>query len=213
MRPAAGSLVFLIVTLSLQAQEAAPPPSIRATIIEVSGQRALPIPINGQAVGFALQKPEQQVAIAARLGNGGGHAYLDAYLTRRIGPGTTEADEIAHTSFDLQYPNDEWVMLFEDLDLDKGVYWLIVAKPHDRAFSSLNWFVANPQELTGSCGAIRYLGTKSYTFFGDAAEYIPASKFEPKYESSYGFQFLVTAARTAADECTSRIIFARGSSE
>jgi len=152
------------------------------------------------------------VDIAARLGNGGGHAYLDAYLTKRIGPGTTEDDEIAHTSLDLGYPYDAWVTLFADLDLDKGVYWLIVAKPHDRAFSSLNWFVANPLELKGSCGAVGYLGTKSYTFFSDAAKYIPASKFEKKYESSYGVQFEVTAARTVEDECSARFIFARDSS-
>src|SRR5687767_4376467 len=88
MKSAVGSLLFLIVvvTIPLCAQEPTMP---RATIVAVEGERSWPVPINGQAVGFALMEPEQQVEIAARLGNGGGHAYLDAYLTKRIGPGTT----------------------------------------------------------------------------------------------------------------------------
>lgn len=207
---AAVTLLLLLTVLPSHAQE--PPPLMpRATIFAVDGERTWPIPINGQAVGFALTEPQQHVAIAARLGNGGGHADLDAYLTKRIGPGTSRADEIAHTSFDLAYPQDGWVTLFVDLDLAKGTYWLIIAKPHERAFSSLNWYVANPKQFRTSCGGIGYLGTRSYTFYGDAAEYIPASKFEKKYESAYGFQFEVTAARTADHECSAT--FVRGFSE
>jgi len=210
MRSVIASLLFLIVivTIPLYAQE---PPMPRATIVAVEGERSWPVPINGQAVGFVLMEPEQHVEIAARLGNGGGHAYLDAYLTKRIGPGTSEADEIARTSFDLDYPHEGWTTLFADLDLEKGIYWLIIAKPRERAFSSLNWFVASPKQFRASCGGVGYLGTKSYTFFGDAAEYIPASKFEKKYEAAYGFQFEVTAARNTQDDCSST--FVRGFSE
>lgn len=208
MRSTVGSLLSLIVlivfvTIPLCAQEPAMP---RATVVAVEGERSWPVPINGQAVGFALMAPEQSVEIAARLGNGGGHAYLDAYLMKRIGPGTTEADEIARTSFDLEYPESGWITLFAGLNLEKGIYWLIVAKPHDRAFSSLNWFVASPRQFRASCGGVGYLGTKSYTFFGDAAEYIPASKFEKKFEAAYGFQFEVTAARTTQDDCRSTFV-------
>jgi hypothetical protein len=138
------------------------------------------------------------VTVAARLGNGGGHAYLDAYLMKAIGPGTTEEDEIARTSFDLTYPYDGWIDLFTDLDLEAGAYWLIVAKPPERAHSSINWFVAQPAEFRGSCTAL-YLGSKSYTFHSDAAEYLPASKFVEKYEP-YGFQFEVSEVREVGSE-------------
>jgi hypothetical protein len=145
--------------------------------------------INGQAVGWALAKPHHEVTIAARLGNGGGRAYLDAYLMTSIGPGTTEAHEIARTSLDLPYPHDGWVDLFTGLDLEPGTYWLVIARPRERAHSSINWFVEKPGDFDWSCH-VRYLESRSYTFHSDAAEYIPASKFEKKYEP-YRFQFAV----------------------
>lgn len=186
MKSAAASLqlIAMLAAVPLFAQDL--PDATRATLVSMGGDRAFPVPIKGQAVGFAMSRPQQQVAIAARLGNGGGHAYYDAYLTKKIGPEATEADEIARITLDLPYPYDDWVTLFSDLELEQGVYWLIIAKPRDRAHSSINWFVANPGELRTACG-MGYFGAKAYTFFGDAAEYLPASKFEKKFESSYGF--------------------------
>lgn len=44
-----------------------------------------------------------------------------------------------------------------------------------------------------TCG-VAYRGSQSYTFHGDAAEYLPASKFAKKFEP-YAFQFEITEAR------------------
>ena len=192
-------LLLSLATIPLRAQEEIPEP--RFTVLAIGGgERTWPVAINGQAVGFAMNQKRTGIQISARLGNGGGRAYVDAYLMTAIGPDATEEDEVAHTSFDLIYPHDGWVVLFDGLELDKGQYWLIIAKPRERSHSSLNWFVAEPRELDMTCGVI-YSGTRSYTFFGDAAEYIPASKFQQKFDAAYGFQFAITAFGSREADC------------
>ena len=161
------------------------------TVLAVGGEVSWGIGVNGRAVGFSLAQPHPHLTIAARLGNGGGHAYLDAYLMRRVGPGATEDDEVARTSLDLSYPALGWITLFEDMDLERGVYWLVIAKPRDKAFSSINWIAASPMVLETSCGGVGYLGTRAYTFLSDAADYIPASKFQKEIDP-YGFQIALT---------------------
>jgi hypothetical protein len=191
MKPAI-AVLLLIVATPLLAQEV-----LRASILATEGAMTWPVAINGQAVGWYLEDPREAVTVSARLGNGGGHAYVAAYLMKEIGPGTTEKDEIARTTFDLAYPHDGWVPLFENVDLEAGTYWLIVAQAPERAHSSINWFVAQPFGTVRSCG-VRYIGSRSYTFHGDAAEYLPASKFAKKYEP-YGFQFELTAVATVCE--------------
>jgi len=167
------------------------------TVLAVGGEVSWGVGVNGRAVGFSLAQAHPHVTIAARLGNGGGHAYLDAYLMRKVGPGATEEDEVARTSLDLAYPALGWVTLFEDMDLERGVYWLVIAKPRDKAFSSINWIAASPMALETSCGGASYLGTSAYTFLSDASDYIPASKFEKEVEP-YGFQIALTEPREDA---------------
>ena len=196
MKSAIAVLLVLIAGPTF-AQEA-PLALERVTLLSVGGQVSWGIGINGQAVGFYLSRPRGPITVSARLGNGGGHAYLDAYLMKRVGPGTTEEHQIARTTFDLQYPHEGWVDLFPDLDLPRGEYWLVIAKPRERAHSSINWFVARPPEPVGTCG-VGFLGSKSYTFHGDAAEYLPASRFAQKYEP-YRFQFEVTEMRPKGAE-------------
>ena len=186
-------LLAVILAIPLCAQEAAE----RATIVWTGGERSWGVGIKGQAVGFHLATDRQAVTISARLGNGGGRAWVAAYLMKSIGPGTTEADEIASATFELPYPYDGLLPLFEDLDLERGTYWVIVAKPSDRAHSSINWFVAEPREYRTSC-EVHFAGTRSFTFHGDAGDYLPASKFEKKYEP-YAFQLEVTAVETQCD--------------
>lgn len=193
MKPAIALLLFLGM-VPLLAQEA-PPPLEPAALLAIDGDMTWPIGISGQAVGWSLDRPHRGVTVSARLGNGGGHAYADVYLMKSIGPGTTEKDEIAYRSLDLVYPYEGWTDLFVDVDLEAGTYWLIVARPRERAHSSINWFVALPMWVSGSCGAA-HAGSRSYTFHSDAAEYIPASKFEEKYQP-YGFQFEVSEMRAA----------------
>jgi hypothetical protein len=192
MRSAIGALLLIIV-FAVSPLGAQTPPELepeRSSILKIGGKLAWGIGITGQAVGWELTRAHHHVAVAAHLGNGGGHAYMDAYLMRAIGPDASTKDEVAYASFDLTYPHDGWITLFDDLDLEAGEYWLVLAKPQEKAHSSINWIVAAPMSLESNCD-VRYLGTKAYTFLTDTAEYLPASRFEPKYEP-YGFQMAVT---------------------
>jgi len=170
----------------MNAQPTAPPP----LVLSIGGEKTIRSAVKGRAVGWWLRRPHCNVTIAAHIANGGGFAKGEAYLTRAIGPGTSTADEIARTTFDLPYPFDGWFNLFTDLHLETGEYWLVIAKPRDTTFSSLNWILANPMSLKTS-DAIRYIGTTAYTYDSDVADYLPASKFGPKYEP-YGFEFELT---------------------
>ena len=185
--------LFILLVLPVTAGEVTEP----ASLLKLGGQRTWALPIHGQAVGFSLPYA-RRVNISARLGNGGGHAYADAFLMRRIGPGTTEKDEVGRIPFDLAYPYEGWVDLFTNIELDAGTYWLVIARPYDVAFSSINWYVAQPPAMTGSC-FVSYLDTKAYTFRGDAAEYTPASKFEKKFEP-YAFEFEVWEMRPVGSQ-------------
>ena len=189
MKSAAGSLLlfFVLGTTPLSGQE-------QSAILAIGGQATWGIGINGRAVGWSLGRPQYNVTVAANLGNGGGHAYFDAYLMRSVGPGTTGRDEVAYASLDLPYPFTGWVKLFEGLELEAGEYWLVIAKPRDRAHSSINWVAANPRTQRLSCD-VQYLGTRSYTFPSDAAAYLPASKFAAIEPDPSGFGIEVTAAR------------------
>lgn len=187
MKIAVASLLFLVVFgfTPLSAQE--------RPMLAIGGEGSWGINVNGRAVGWSITDAHHNVTISARLGNGGGHAYTDVYLMRSIGPGTTDEDEVARTSFDLPYPFSGWVDLFAGLDLEPGVYWLIVAKPREHAHSSINWIATNPMTLRRSCD-VQYLGTSSYTFQTDAAKYLPASRFASIEIEPYGFGVLVTSS-------------------
>jgi hypothetical protein len=204
MRSVLRSLLLIIVfaVSPLVAQPLPEPEPERTAILQIGGKLAWGIGITGQAVGWELARPHHHVAVAAHLGNGGGHAYMEAYLMRAIGFDASSRDEVAYASFDLTYPNDGWITLFADLDLEPGEYWLVVAKPKEKAHSSINWMVATPMNLSSTCD-VRYIGTKSFTFLSDTAEYLPASKFESKYEP-YGFQMALTDFLVPDNEPCSR---------
>ena len=166
------------------------PEQPRWSVLSIGGPLTRGIAVTGRAVGWSLERPHCSVSVSAHLGNGGGYAIGIAYLTRSIGPGTSAIHEIRQTGFDLPFPFDGWITLFEGLELEAGDYWLIVAKPPEKTFSSINWTMANPMRLKMS-SAVRYIGTTSYTYDSDVAEYLPASNFGPKYEP-YGFEIEVT---------------------
>jgi len=193
MKAAIGLFVFL-GTIPLIGQEAEPPLE-RFTLIATRGEIPMPVAVYRQAVGWVMRGEHHHVTVSAHLGNGGGHAYIDAYLMKRIGPDATRGDEIAFASLDLGFPFDDWVDLFSDLDLEPGEYWLVIAKPKEKDHSSINWFVLQPKRVRGSCSA-SFLGSQSFTFQSDAADYLPASKFESKYEP-YAFQFEVSEPHPA----------------
>ncbi|HEY0371449.1 MAG TPA: hypothetical protein VGD79_05585 [Thermoanaerobaculia bacterium] len=210
MKPAIGLLLFL-GTVSLFAQE--PPPMLEeATVLRADGKSTMAVAFHHLAVGFQLERAHHHVSISARLGNGGGRAEVDAYLVRAIGPDATESDEVARTAFELSYPFDDWVDIFNDLELETGNYWLILAKPPESTWSSINWFAVQPAEVRSACSA--HLGNaQSFTFESDEAEYVPASKFDKKY-TPYAYLLEVTELRPVGtfDQCSETVIFGKRSS-
>jgi hypothetical protein len=194
----------------LFAQEA-PPPLERATVLIADGEKTWPVAFHHMAVGFRLERAHHHVSIAARLGNGGGHAEVDAFLMREIGPEVKEGDEVARTAFELSYPFDDWVDIFNDLELEAGRYWLVLGKPKERNWSSINWFVTDLRAGMNTCNA-HLAGSQSYTFDSDTADYLPASKFEQKY-TPYAFQIEITELRAPGpDPCPQTLSAGTGSS-
>lgn len=213
MKPAIGLLLFL-GTIPLYAQSAPPDPPVleRATVLVADGKETWPVAFHHLAVGFHVDREHHHVGISARLGNGGGRAEVDAYLMRVVGPEAKESDEIARTALELSYPFDGWVDIFNDVELEPGTYWLVLGKPKECNWSSLNWFATQPAGVMTACGT-HLTGAQSFEFESDVADYFPASHFEKKY-TPYAYQMEVTELRPAgvADVCAQTFIVAKGSS-
>jgi len=111
----------------------------------------------------------------------------NAYLTTRIGPGTTPTDEIAHVQF--MVPADlpicslsscgAEVTLFSGLSLGPGAYFLTIA-PTPISSSAVGWFPTGPGPQTVSLGTGVSKGASFITHgSGAVASYPPASAFDP----------------------------------
>jgi hypothetical protein len=202
--------LVLLLTVSVFAQEA-PPVLEVAMVLRADGLVTFPVAIHHMAVGFALQRAHHHVSIRARLGNGGGRAEVDAFLMRAVGPDATESDEVARTEFELSYPFDGWVDIFNDVELEKGSYWLVLGKPKKSSWSSINWFAVKPESSLSACNA-HLIGSQTYTFDSDTANYLPASKFERKF-TPYYFQIEIMELRPpSAEACTQTFTGAADSS-
>ena len=107
---------------------------------------------------------------------------VDAFLTTRTGPGTTSADEIAHTQFTVPStlpvcsPNScgAMVTLFSDLTLGPGNYFLTLS-PGDTSMGEAGWFPAVPPTVSLDTGVSEGPSFRAST----AASYPPASDFGP----------------------------------
>lgn len=183
--------VAVLLTMGVVPLQAVDSPErVRSPILSVGGEPVWGKAVVGRAVGFVLLRPHDHISVAVRLGNGGGSATADVFLTRAIGPGTTIDDEVAYRRIDLPYPFFDWFTLFEDVDLEAGAYWLVVARPREKAFSSINWIASHPPLLAGTAD-LRYLGARSFVFGSDAADYLPASRFDERPEID-GYQIELT---------------------
>jgi hypothetical protein len=98
-----------------------------------------------------------------------------AWLTTRIGPGTTVADQVATTTFAFPSSIGPWtvpsLVLFSGLTLDAGAYYLTIGGGATR-YSS--WPGANPATFTADTGVT--LDGNLWSTPG-AAQYPPASGF------------------------------------
>lgn len=129
---------------------------------------------NGQAFASSWSQTNgfTNVAVSAELSSFGVPGQTGrAYLTRRIGPGTTVSDEVASTQF--TFPLDlTYVLLFRNLTLPPGTYYLSMV---GEGPSGSGWFTGCAATVDAADGVLLGL---DYGIYG-IAPYLPASSGGP----------------------------------
>lgn len=130
------------------------------------------------------------VSIAARLDGGGGVVTGTAWLTTRIGPGTTIADEIAHYDFAVSSPRfePELATLFTGLTLGPGSYYLVLTGSGGGGWEMAANFIPTMAPGIG-------VASRARDSYYPVAAYPPASSFIPERASDFTdkyFQYAVT---------------------
>jgi len=180
------------------------PISLKAVpIISVTGPPSLSTLIHSASIlstSWSQSQAYTGVAIAVLVNSPtfGQSPLADAYLTTRIGPGTTVTDEIAHTQFavPLQLPVcsqmscGAYVTLFSGLSLGPGDYFLTLGPDAARTFLA-GWFPVTSPTVLLDTGV-----TQGATFFSPAmAPYAPASAFGG---NNFPMNFIVTGTAVGA---------------
>ena len=173
----AGSLVCLTAVLISSA------PVTGTTIISVTAPPALSFGGGAFSTSWSESQTYHNVTITALVNSFlvGQTPTAVAYLTTRIGPGTTTMDEIAHATFTvpLNLPVcspascGANLTLFSGLSLGPGTYFVTMATD-PASTGTVGWFpAANPTVITDT-GV-----TKGSAFFTTSApaSYAPASNF------------------------------------
>jgi PEP-CTERM motif len=135
------------------------------------------------------------------LNNGAG----TVYLTNKIGPGTTLANQIAETTLTgIASHGTTVTALFSGLDLGPGTYYIVTA--NNLGAGGLGWEV-----FDGNTDIPGISGTNNDVEINDAASaaYPPASVFDT-LEGFKGFDFQVTGNSVATPEPSSLILLGTG---
>lgn len=145
-------------------------------------------------MSWTATRSYQDVSVYVPLGQGAA-TYANpvyAYLTTRIGGGTTKADEIATSVTYFTPAADPTVQVFSGLTLTPGTYYLTLWSP---VLAGGGWeFATEPNVLTdsgvtlgASQTAYRYIGLDrkfGQDFWNPPSDlYIPASGFFPLYSN------------------------------
>jgi PEP-CTERM motif len=142
--------------------------------------------------GWSQSSTFSDMSIAAKLDGGGGTVTGTAYLTTRIGPGTTVADEVARYDYTVTSPQfqPELKTLFSGLTLGPDSYYLVISGSGTLA----GW------ETTGSIFPVTAPGVevvhRRQTSFSPVAPYPPATNFGRETASDFRdtyFQYIVTS--------------------
>lgn len=139
----------------------------------------------------------------------------DAFLTTRIGPGTTTTEEIARTQFAVPAETPichagcgAMVSLFSGLSLGPGTYFLTMG-PDAASNGNVGWFPALNPTVVEAPGVTQGASFVAFT----VASYAPASPFEPADPVSSNTMNLTvtgTAAATPVPEPIPAILFGIG---
>jgi PEP-CTERM motif-containing protein len=159
------ALVFLtFVSLSTGALNA------QVTIVQRSGPQTSDYVIEDHqvlGVTWTQNSAFTGVSIFATISLGPDNGF--AYLTNRIGPGTTAANEIASTPFVFPATTTE-TPLFAGLTLGAGTYYLTLTAASGR---SAGWWGTNTQTVTSASGVTLDSDYDTFT----PSSYPPATAF------------------------------------
>jgi hypothetical protein len=176
---------ILISPLSLKAESFQTQPTI---IISVTAPPSLSSLITSSGVvstSWSQSKPYTGVSIAVLVNAAivGQTPTANAYLTTKIGPGTSTMDEIAHTRFTVpaelpicSFSCGAMVTLFSGLSLGPGTYFVTMG-PDPISSGAVGWFPTFSQSVITDTGVSQ--GTSSIAQFSAVASYPPASDFRP----------------------------------
>lgn len=146
-----------------------------ATIVSVStGSTTVALGAAVASTGWTQTSSYNNVTVSAVLSNlsgiGAGLA-MHAFLTDSVGPGTTVANQIASTAFNLAPGNNQNVSLFTGLTLAADSYFLVIQLDGGNSAQG-GWAAAVPTVITDA-GVSR----SADQFSSSAAGYAPASTF------------------------------------
>jgi hypothetical protein len=161
--------------------------ALAGTIVSVDGPDTSNVSVDNPidqilAVGWTSSSDYSDVSIAAEVGNYSDFSTITAFLTTAVGPGETDADQIATYTFSPG-AGPELDTLFSGLDLSAGTYYLVLAGQFSQ------WWGA------GSADAATLTADTGVTFLGDSYTNstlnanLPASAFMP---TDSGLLFQVT---------------------
>jgi len=170
------------------------------TIISVEGPSVgepLGIGFNLQvlAVGWSQSTAFSAVNITADVAGFYPQVTVDAWLTTRIGPGTTALDQIAETSV-LVSTDMQPVNLFSDLALGPGTYYLVLSASTVGVWGGTE--KASDAVVTSAPGVTRDDRLLAANFYNGLPDYLfpPDSTFQDFPTSFYGYNLVydVTSA-------------------
>ncbi len=93
----------------------------------------------------------ENVSIFAELGADNSSASLTAFLTNAVGPGTTDANQIASVTLTPPFLDSPGVLLFSGLSLGPGTYFLVLSGPATETSFSY-WYEYNLPTVSTAAG-------------------------------------------------------------
>lgn len=168
------AVVAALLALPVAAQHYCPPPAL---VISAAAEGTEYTKADALAIGWVMGRAHYDVRISVHAETGfDDHSIVTAYLMRQIGPSTSKSAEVARTSYELPpWYNGEWV-LFEDLDLPAGEYWLVFERPPQATHDAPEWLVSRLSGFQVQ-DTTRFLGTRYYSYVNYRTDYIPDATY------------------------------------
>jgi hypothetical protein len=144
------------------------------------------------ATGWKMSQAYAKVTISVSLDSAGYDDYFiaTAYLVRQLGPGTTRNQEISESRFEVPPSYQGEFVLFENLNLAPGEYWLVFDRPPYAERGEKEWNLSTFEHMTVATG-ITFLGSKAYSYVNHRTDYLPDATYITT-DGLQGYPVLIT---------------------